>query len=195
MQAANKCYYAHSKLFTSNRLKKKTKITLYKILIRPIATYGADCWRLNNSDERMLLVFERRILRKIYGPVRETDGTYRVRFNHELERLIEGKNIVKFIKSRRLEWLGHVLRINNRRGPKVLLDAAFQDNRERGRPRRRWLDDVQKDLKVMRVTNCQPWTVLGGGASQRRSRPTQSCSAMMMMMMIQTMANSLNGCV
>lgn len=50
-----------------------------------------------------MLIFERKTPRKIYGPVRESDGTYRIRYNYELEQQIDnGENIVRFIKSRRL---------------------------------------------------------------------------------------------
>jgi hypothetical protein len=55
-------------------------------------------------------IFEREMLRKIYGPVQEGD-TWRIRYNEELNRLIKGKDIVKFIKARRIRWLGHVKRM------------------------------------------------------------------------------------
>jgi hypothetical protein len=51
--------------------------------------------------------FERKILRKIYGPVQEGD-TSRIRYNEELNRSIKGEDIVKFIKAQRIIWLGHV---------------------------------------------------------------------------------------
>jgi len=42
---------------------------LYKTLTRPILTYGIECWLLSKKDGIMLQIFERRILRMIYGPV------------------------------------------------------------------------------------------------------------------------------
>jgi hypothetical protein len=50
------------------------------------------------------------VLRKIYGPTLDKDGTWRVKTNEELENLIK-KNIVRFIKSQRLRWVAHVIRM------------------------------------------------------------------------------------
>jgi len=54
------------------------------------------------TEQNRLMVFERRILRKIYGPTLDYDGTWRIKTNKELEIIIKEKNIVRFIKSRRL---------------------------------------------------------------------------------------------
>jgi hypothetical protein len=59
------------------------------------------------EEERILAVFERKILRKIYGPVKENE-LWRIRRNDELEDLIKRENIVRFIKSQRIRWLGHI---------------------------------------------------------------------------------------
>jgi hypothetical protein len=52
-----------------------------------------------------LRVFERKILRRIYGPTKEIDGTWRIKSNEELNRLIGNKNIVNYIKAQRLAGL------------------------------------------------------------------------------------------
>jgi hypothetical protein len=49
-------------------------------LIRPIVTYGAETWAATESELQKLLIFEREILRKIYGPVKDQDN-WRVRTN------------------------------------------------------------------------------------------------------------------
>ena len=64
------------------------------------------------EEERALAVFERKILRRIYGPVKEND-LWRIRRNDELEAIIKGKNIVRFIKSQRIRWLGHIERMKD----------------------------------------------------------------------------------
>jgi hypothetical protein len=60
------------------------------------------------TEQNRLLVFERRVIRKIYGPTQDNDGTCRIKTNEELEILIK-KNIVRFIKSQRLCWAAHVM--------------------------------------------------------------------------------------
>jgi hypothetical protein len=62
------------------------------------------------EEERVLAVFERKILRKIYGSVKENE-LWRIRRNDELEDIIKGENIVRFIKSQQIRWLGHIERI------------------------------------------------------------------------------------
>ena len=58
-------------------------------------------WTLTMEEERALAVFERKILRKIYGPVKENE-LWRIRRNDELEAIIKGENIVRFIKCQRI---------------------------------------------------------------------------------------------
>jgi hypothetical protein len=62
-----------------------------KTVVRPVATYGSETWTLTKSDENSLRIFERKILRKIYGPVQEGD-TWRIRQKKKLSRLIKGKD-------------------------------------------------------------------------------------------------------
>jgi len=69
------------------------------------------------GKERALAVFERKILRKIYGPVRENE-LWRIRRNDELEAIIKRENNVRFIKCQRIQWLGHIERIQDTAIPK-----------------------------------------------------------------------------
>jgi hypothetical protein len=66
-------------------------------------------------------MFERRILRKIFGPVQNEDGSWRIRMNYELNELIETAGILRFIKRKRIASLGHVMRVDDKRTPKRIL--------------------------------------------------------------------------
>jgi hypothetical protein len=50
------------------------------------------------TEQNRLLVFERRVLRKIYGPTLDNDGTWRIKTNEELEILIKKKKYCKIYK-------------------------------------------------------------------------------------------------
>jgi hypothetical protein len=63
-----------------------------------------------------LRVFENRVLRRIFGPKREEDGSWRKLHNNELHSLYSLRNIVRVIKSRRMRWAGHVARMREGRG-------------------------------------------------------------------------------
>jgi hypothetical protein len=51
------------------------------------------------------------VLRKIFGPKREEDGSWGKLHNDELHILYSSPNIVRVIKSRRMGWAGHVARM------------------------------------------------------------------------------------
>jgi hypothetical protein len=68
------------------------------------------------SEEHRLRVFENRVLRRIFGPKREEDGSWRKLHNDELHILYSSPNIVRVIKSRRMRWAGHMARRGEGRG-------------------------------------------------------------------------------
>jgi len=106
---ANRAYYGLQNHVKSRIISGKTKTLFYKTLIRPVLTYGAETWALSKQDEYRLSIFERKILRRIYGPLIDK-GDWRIRTNQELYLLYDEKDIVKFCKLSRLRWVGHVMR-------------------------------------------------------------------------------------
>ena len=72
-----------------------------------------------------------------------------IRDNRELEKLIDGEDIMRFIKSTRISWLGHVMRMEDDRMPKTILRGITDGQRRNRRPRTRWLQDVENDLRRM----------------------------------------------
>jgi hypothetical protein len=67
-------------------------------------------------EEQRLRVFENTLLRRISGPKREEDGSWRILYNDEFHSVYSSPNIVRVIKSRRMRWAGHVARMDERRG-------------------------------------------------------------------------------
>jgi hypothetical protein len=82
------------------------------------------------GEERTLAVFERKILRKIYGVVKENE-LWRIRRNDELEAIIKGENIVRFIKCKRIRRLGHIERMQHTAIPKKrFTESCMQQDEE-----------------------------------------------------------------
>ncbi|XP_020806218.1 uncharacterized protein LOC110182509 [Drosophila serrata] len=149
---ANRCYFGLSRHFNSRALSRPTKITLYRTLILPVLLYGAECWTVVQSDAAALGVFERKILRKIFGPICVGDA-YRIRWNHELYELYGDVDIVSRVKIQRLRWLGHIARMEEDAPARKVFDAVIVGKRRRGRPRIRWQDQVMEALSTSGVTN------------------------------------------
>jgi hypothetical protein len=61
------------------------------------------------------MVFGRKVLRKIFGPTKERDGTWRIKTNDELDKLIRYNNIINYIKAQGLSWFGHLQRMPEER--------------------------------------------------------------------------------
>ena len=79
------------------------------------------------------------------------DGSWIIRLNYELNELIENADIVRFIKSRRTVWLEHVMRMDDKRKPKRILEWKPVGTRIRGRPRKRWIVDIEEDMLIMGI--------------------------------------------
>jgi hypothetical protein len=124
---------------------------IYKTMIRPVVTYSSETWTLTATDEN-ILIFKRQILRKIFGPI-NIDNIWRIRSNTEIDKLIKGADIVRFIKAQRIKWLGHIQRMDQARPTGKLLDWKPMGTRPIERPRQRWQEDVMEDLKKLKVKN------------------------------------------
>jgi hypothetical protein len=107
-------------------------------------------------EEQKLRVSDNRVLRRLFGPKREEDGSWRKLHNDELHSLYSSPNIVKAIKSRRMWWAGHVARMGDGRGVYRVLIGRPEVKRPLGRPRRRWEDNIKLDLRDIEIdgANC-----------------------------------------
>jgi len=112
--------------------------------------YGAAAWTLTKKEEQALLIFERKIFRRIYGPKYE-NVEWKSRTNREVEEMSKGQNIVKWIKGQRISWLGHLERMEEDRMPKKIFTQELEGMRRRGRPRKSWKEEVERDLQVLGV--------------------------------------------
>ena len=101
----NKAYYTNQDLFKSKLLSKKSKLRMYQTLVRPVVTCACETWVLKENIKLKLMVFERKILRRIYGSNKERDGTWRIKSKEKVNKLIENKNIINYIKAQRLAGL------------------------------------------------------------------------------------------
>jgi hypothetical protein len=125
----NACYHSVQNLLFSRLLWKNLKIRIYKTIILPVVLYRCETWSLTLREEHSLRVFGHRVLRRIFGPMRdEVTGERRKLHNEQLCDLLSLPSIIRIIKSRRMRWAGHVAQMG-RRG--TYIDYWWESQRER----------------------------------------------------------------
>jgi hypothetical protein len=154
--AGNGTYFAAISLFRNRLLSRATKIRIYKTVIRLAVTYGEETWTVTKKEEQAVLIFERKIFRRIYD-LKCENGERKSRTNRELKEMNKGENIVKWIKEQRISWLGHLERMEEDRMPKKFFTQELEGTRRIGRPRKGWKEEVEGDLQVLGVRR---WTEL-----------------------------------
>jgi hypothetical protein len=100
-------------------------LKFYWSIIRSIVTYACETWGLKETTKNKLMVFERKVLRKIFGPTKERDGTWRIKTNGELDKLIRHKNIINYIKVVEVGWpfTANIRRENGKKSIQVETDV------------------------------------------------------------------------
>lgn len=98
---ANKTYFAVLPIIKSRQVHRKTKIHIYKTLVRPVLSYGSETWALTQTLENMLNTFERNVLRRILDLVQDGD-VWRNHYNDELYSIYKEPEIGTAIRLRRL---------------------------------------------------------------------------------------------
>jgi len=114
----------------------------------PVVLYGCETWSLTLKEERRLRVFEKRVLRRIFGPTRdEVTEDWRKVHNEELNDLYSSPNNIPVTKSGIMRWAGHVARMGKRRGAYRVLIGKPVAKSPFGRTRRAWEDNIKMDLQ------------------------------------------------
>jgi hypothetical protein len=102
-------------------------------------------------EEHRLRVSKNGVLKRIFGPKREEDESWRKLHNDELHSLYSSPNIVRMIKSRRMRWAGHVAFMGEGRGVYRVLVGRPECKRPLGRTRRRCENNIKMDLREIGV--------------------------------------------
>jgi hypothetical protein len=132
LNSGNACYYSVQNLLSARLISKNLKIIIYKTVILPLVLYGCETWSLTLREEHRLRVFENSVLRKIFGPKREEDGSWRKLRNDEVHNLYSSPNIVRAIKLR-MRGAGHMARMGEGRGVYRVLVVRPEVKRPLGR--------------------------------------------------------------
>jgi hypothetical protein len=110
--SGNASYHSLKNPVPSPALSENQNIKIFVTVILPVVVYECETWSLTLREEHKLRVFQKRVLRRIFGPKRDevTEGWKKLH-NKELHNLYCSPNIIRTIKSRRMSWAGHVARM------------------------------------------------------------------------------------
>jgi hypothetical protein len=86
-------------LFRSGTVSRIVRIKIYKTILKPIVMFGCEAWSMTEKDKIRRNMWERKILRKLYGPVTE-QGVWRTRRNEELRELYKAPDLIADIKKK-----------------------------------------------------------------------------------------------
>jgi hypothetical protein len=155
------------------------KMKIHRTTIVFLVLYGCETWSVTLTEEHRLRVFEKRVLRRTFGPkTDEGTGERRRLHNEELYFLYSSPNISRVIKLRRMKWTGHVARVGENRGAWRVLVWRPERKRILGRPRRRREDNIKTNLQEVGYGTCTGliWLRIGtgGGSCECGNEPSGS---------------------
>ena len=116
--------------------------------MKPTLTYASETWATTTKDEEALGIYERKLLRSIFGAVNES-GVWCRWYNHELYQLYKYSDIVTEFQVQRLQYAGHIVRASTSLPPRMVLSSDPDGRRKPGKPRKRWKDCVDEDARVL----------------------------------------------
>jgi hypothetical protein len=71
LNSGNGCYHLVQNLFSPRLLSTNVKIKIFKSIAMPVVLYGCETWSLTLREEHRLMVFENKVLRRIFGQKRD----------------------------------------------------------------------------------------------------------------------------
>ena len=115
---------------------------VFKVIYRPILTYGSESWILTQRQKSKITAVEMRYLRRVKGVTRKD----RIRNEHIREEL-EIIPILDFIEQKQLGWWGHLIRLKERTPVIQVWESRTQGRRKRGRPKKTWDSTIESILQ------------------------------------------------
>jgi len=147
---AKKTYFTLQKCFKNKNISKKLKLRLTNTVIDKVLTYASETWILTKEDRKQLKVFERKVYKRILGPVSNNEKeNWRILTNKAIYASVKKPTITETISLNRLRWFGHVQRMEENRIPKRVLYMNLGTIRLRGRTRNRWQNGVREDGRIV----------------------------------------------
>ena len=135
------------KIMKRHDVKLEIKLRILNSCVIPVLIYGCESWDITKAMEKKLNATENKWLRRILRISYIEHVT-----NEEIRRRTQQHLVSEIIRKRRMKWAGHVLRMDENRNPKKIYNYNPEGKRSVGRPKRRWKDCLEEDLKAAGIT-------------------------------------------
>ena len=140
-------------MWNDNHISAKSKIRLLRSMVISVFLYASESWTLDAYLQQRISSFEMRCLRKLLSiDYRDhvTNDSVRKRVTSEIGK---HQNLLEIVKSRKLKWFGHTVRSDGL--AKTCLQGTVCGGRNRGRPRKKWADNITEwtGLSYAEATN------------------------------------------
>ena len=138
VRKGNQAYYQiKDTIFGKKEISTKTKVRVYKTTVSPTLLYGCETWPLQQKYIDKVTTVEQKCYRKIIGKTR------RDRVRREATRgKVSQESIRHTVECKQLKWFGHLMRMSGDRKVKAVFDARSEGKRQRGRPRKTWIEGI-----------------------------------------------------
>jgi hypothetical protein len=137
-------------VFKDSNLTITTKRRVYEACVLSILLYGSECWTPLRRHLKRLNAFHHHNIRTVLGITNRQQWDLRISSTMMRDLWGDSETIEVKVTKRRLEWLGHVARMSDDRAPKKTLFGWLPQTRPQGGPRKRWKDQIRKDLRLSR---------------------------------------------
>lgn len=136
----SRIYYAINNTILGKReISQETKLHVYNAITVPTLLYASETWVTNRKHESAINAAEMKQLRKIAGKTKLDRER-----SENIRNVLRQEPIEKKIEKRKLNWYGHITRMDENRLVKKVTEAKRQGKRRRGRPRKGWMEQIQE---------------------------------------------------
>ena len=166
-------------VFLDKDLTLLAKRKVYNACVLSVLLYGSECWTPLKRHVRKINSFHHRCIRTILGISNREQWPKHITMAEIRKRWGDNDTASDMVTKRRLQWLGHLARMNDSRIPKTTLFGWLCQPRPQSGPRKRWRDVVRRDLKDIKIAENEWYdeatTSRSGWRAMCRER-VESCS-------------------